>query len=211
MIQPALDIFNEDVADNSIIKAKDLAIEPCLPSKIKWFIEQYHYSHNINGVHISCCFSVKHNGTLVGGVIYGKTATTAWKRYGETEHEVLELRRLALLDRCGRNSESRTIGWTLRWIAKNMAWVKTVISYADPNYGHTGIIYRASNFEYHGQTATDTAYLFNGKSYHSRALRNKHNGKFKPFVVQLREAKDSGQLKEVILQGKHIFVYRIRR
>ena len=211
MTQLSLNIFSNEYEDNSIIKAKDLAIEPCLPSTIRWFVEEYHYSHSIDGVRVSCCFVVTYNSKIVGGLIYGRTATTAWKRYGVTEHEVLELRRLVLLDRCGKNSESRVIGWTLRLIAKNLKEVKVVISYADPNHGHTGIIYRASNFEYHGQTNTDTAYLFNGKTYHSRTLRNKYKGHFKPFVVNLRAAKERGELEEIQLQGKHIYVYRIKR
>lgn len=211
MQQSLFNLTIDESHDESTIKAKDLVVSPCLPLRIRWFVEEYHYSHSINGVRVSCCFVVTHNKTIVGGVIYGKTATTAWKRYGETENEVLELRRLVLLDRCGKNSESRVIGWTLRWIAKNMKDIKTVVSYADPNHGHTGTIYKASNFEYVGQTSVDTAYVLNGKQYHSRALRNKHNGQFKPFVVKLRAAKDDGKLQEITLQGKHIFVYKVRK
>ena len=55
-----------------------------------------------------------------------------------------------MLDRAGRNSESRFIGWALRWLRKNTDH-KAVISFADPRFGHVGTIYRASNFVYLGR------------------------------------------------------------
>jgi hypothetical protein len=196
---------------DSIIKARDIEIEPCLINNIRWFVDQYHYSHNTNGVRITCCFKAIHKGELVGAVIYGKTATSAWKRFSDSEHKVLELRRLVLLDKCGRNSESRIIGWTIRWIKKHLKYVDIICSYADPNVGHEGVIYKASNFEYLGQTQNDVAYILDNKIYHSRAIRNKYKGKYKPFAQRLRDKKEQGLLTEVQIQGKHCYVYKIKR
>jgi hypothetical protein len=61
----------------------------------------------------------------------------------------LELARLYISDEAGRNSESRFIGWCLRWLRRNTK-VRTIISYADPEHGHLGTIYAASNFRYYG-------------------------------------------------------------
>jgi hypothetical protein len=140
-------------------------------------------------------------------------STTAWKKFGEKEEEVLELRRLVLIDEAAFNSESRFIGWALRWVRKNMPGVKTIVSYADPNHGHTGIIYKASNFQLVGMSGKDKGYrdIESGKVYHSRALRTKYKGDYKPFVKRLREKQQRGQLEEIILNGKYCYVYRLAK
>jgi hypothetical protein len=193
-----------------VISAKEITIEPCPISEVRQFIEEHHYSHSINGVKVSCCFKVLHFGNLVGGVLFGQMSTTAWKRFGNAENSVLELRRLVLLDEVGRNSESKTIGYCLRWVNKNMKQVRVIVSYADPYHGHSGVIYRASNFTYCGLSASDIGYRDKetGKTYHSRALRTKYKGQFKPFVVRLRAKLDNGELEKIKLPGKHCFTYR---
>lgn len=195
-----------------IIKARNLVIQPCELAEIRDFVEKHHYSHNVNGVKITQCFRVMHEGTLVGGVIFGQMSTTAWKKFSENECEVLELRRLVLIDEAGRNSESRVIGTCLRWIKKNIKHVNVIVSYADTMYGHIGTIYKASNFEYMGLSAKDKGYrdIDTGKIYHSRALRTKYKGKYKPFVVKLRDKLDNGLLEKIELSGKHCYIYRLQ-
>jgi hypothetical protein len=193
------------------MKARDLIIEPCALSEIRSFVETNHYSHSVNGVKISQCFKVLHDGMLVGGVIFGALSTTAWKKFGAKETDVLELRRLVLLDEAERNSESRVIGFCLRWVRKNMSTVKTIVSYADPAHGHEGVIYRASNFSYVGKTPSDKGFTDpeTGKTYHSRALRTKYNGTYKPFAMRLRDKLAKGQLVERVLPGKHCYTYQL--
>ena len=140
------------------MKPKNLIILPCIAKEVRGFIESNHYSKSINGVKITQCFKVMHDLKLVGAVLFGQMSTTAWKKFGESESEVLELRRLVLLDECGKNSESYVVGFCLRWIYKKIPNVKTIVSYADPMYGHSGIIYRASNFTLVGVTPDDLGY-----------------------------------------------------
>lgn len=196
-----------------LIKPLELSVTRCPVVDIRSYVEDNHYSGSINGVKISYCFKVvAPSGQLVGGVIYGQMSTTAWKRYGDAEDDVLELRRLVLDDQCARNSESRVVGQTLRWLKKNTS-VKTVVSYADPHYGHEGTIYKASNFDYLGVTSKDKGYrdVETGKVYHSRALRTKYKGEYKPFVKRLRDKLDKGLLEPIELPGKHVYVYPLRR
>ena len=199
--------------DLPIIKPKQLDILPCGLSEIRDFVEKYHYSHNVNGVKIAQCFKLLYDNILVGGVIYGALSTTAWKRFSDSESKVLELRRLVILDNACKTSESHVIGKTIRYIKNKFPSVEVIVSYADPMYGHSGIIYRASNFKYMGVTASDIGYLDQetGKTYHSRALRTKYKGDYKPFVKRLRAKLEAGLLKEVKLQGKHCYVYRLER
>ena len=194
------------------IKARELEIHPCTAKEVRPFIEQHHYSKSINGVKITQCFKVYYKDTLVGAVLFGQMSTTAWKKFGDNESEVLELRRLVLIDECGRNSESRVIGHCLRWIKKNISSVKTIVSYADPMHGHSGVIYRASNFEMVGVTPDDKGFLDpeTGKTYHSRAMRTKYKGEYKPFVKRLRQKLADGLLDTVVLKGKFCYVYKLK-
>jgi len=195
------------------MKARDLVISICSVCDIKNFIETNHYSHNINGVKISYCFKVEYNNQLVGGVIFGALSTTAWKKFSNSEKKVLELRRLYLIDEAEKNSESRVIGSCLRHIKKNDENVELIVSYADPFYGHTGHIYKASNFIYVGLSGKDKGYrhTVTGKMYHSRALRTKYKGEYKPFVKKLRQALKDGLLESVDLPGKHCFVFKLKK
>jgi hypothetical protein len=187
-------------------------ILPCLRSEVKDFVESHHYSKNINGLKISQCFKVLSlDNLLVGAVIFGQLSTTSWKKYGKSESEVLELRRLVLLDQCEFNTESFVIASCLRYLKKHTNY-KVVISYADPYHGHSGVVYRASNFEYLGCTASDTLLKDpdSGKLYHSRAMRTKYNGKFKPFAVRLQQLNAAGLLEKIIVPGKHIYRYILK-
>jgi len=58
------------------------------------------------------------------------------------------------------------LGWILRTLAKTSPELIGVITYADPAQGHTGTIYRATNFRYLGQF---------------RAHRGKGRGKWSPI------------------------------
>lgn len=194
------------------IKARELVIAPCELKEVRGFVEENHYSHNINGVKVSYCFKVTHEGVLIGGVIFGAMSTTAWKRFADKESEVLELRRLVLSDCALRNSESRTIGYCLRWLKLNAKGVRVVVSYADPRYGHEGTIYKASNFKHVGMSGQDTGFFDpeTGKTFHSRALRTKYKGEYKPFVKVLRDKKERGLLEPVVLPPKYCYVYELR-
>ena len=194
-----------------MIPAKDLTIRKCRVSEIKSFIENKHYSQSINGVKVSYSFAVEHEGYLVGAVLFGAMSTTAWKRFAQNEHEVLELRRLVLVDETAKNSESRVIAQCIKHIKQTDPTIKVIVSYADPLYGHTGTIYKASNFEYLGLGSKDKGYLDpeTGKTYHSRALRTKYKGEYKPFVKRLREKLEQGLLTPIALPPKHCYVYKL--
>ena len=194
------------------MKARDLLVSPCHLADVRDFVETHHYSGSINGVKVTICYRVDYLGELVGAAIYGQLSTTAWKKFGGSESEVLELRRLVLVDAAPKNSESRVIGWTLRHVRKNFPAIRTVVSYADPHYGHFGTVYKASNFKYVGVSAKDTGFMntSTGRVYHSRALRTKYKGDYKPFVKELRRLKEAGVLQPISLPGKHCYIYQVR-
>lgn len=139
-------------------------------------------------------------------MIYGRLGmANAWRKYGEKENEVLELRRLVTLDSTPKNTESYFIGHTLRWLKRNTD-VKVIVSYADPNYGHEGTIYRATNFEHVGMTSPGRVINHNGRRYHDKAIRTKYKGELKPFAKRLKDALESGEAHYEKQKPKHIYV-----
>lgn len=188
-----------------------MEINPCSREYIASFVEKYHYSGNINGVIADHCFKLTRNGELIGAAIFGRLAMASqWKRYGEHEEQVLELRRLVCVDETPKNTESWFIARCLKWL-KNYTEVQTIVSYADPEYGHSGIIYRASNFVFEGTSSPGRVIVWNGKKYHDKAVRTKYRGKLKPFAQELLNALERGEAKYKETVGKNIYTYKLCR
>lgn len=187
-------------------------VEPCPVAWIKEFVEKWHYSHSINGLHISYCFMlVSDKNKLIGAAIFGKVAMAgAWKKYAEKESDILELRRLCCIDDTLKNTESFFVSRCLRWLKQNTK-VKRIISYADNEYGHTGIIYQASNFVRVGETKKGKVIFYKGKRYHDKAIRAEYNGKLKPFAQELKDALASGTAIYKETKTKNIYIYELVR
>jgi hypothetical protein len=193
-----------------IRKETEIKIFECPVSDIRKFIETNHYSKNINGVKISVCFKLLHGEELIGAALFGEMSTTAWKRFGTSEKDVLELRRLVLVDDTPRNTESWFLSRILKLLRASTKY-KICVSYADPNHGHTGIIYKATNFVFMGMSGRDVGFkdTETGKIYHSRALRTKYKGDFKPFVKKLRQKLEEGILIPIDLLPKYCYTYNL--
>lgn len=153
----------------------------------------------------SYCFKLLDGEKIIGAMIYGKLGmANAWKKYASNESDVLELRRLCCIDKTPKNTESYFIGRTLRWLKQNTK-IKTIISYADPEYGHQGIIYQATNFKNIGKTQKGKVIFWNGKKYHDKTIRTKYKGELKPFAKRVRDALENGGAFYKDTEGKIIY------
>ena len=180
-------------------------------NQIKDFIEENHYSHNINGVISDLCFGLYNQNELIGAAIFGRMAMrNAYKKYWDVEDEIVELRRLVCIDNTPKNTESFFIGKMLRYLQRNTSY-KIVISYADSTYGHTGVIYKASNFVHKGCTKGMRVIKRkeDGKLFHDKTIRTKYKGKLKPFAEKLKLQLQNGEAEYVNTQPKHIYTYTL--
>lgn len=193
------------------MSVKDFNVLVCDRKDIKQFIEKWHYSKSINGIMSNYCFKLMNNDEIIGGMIFGKLAmANAWKKYSKNAEDVIELRRLCCIDDTPKNTESFFIGACLRWLKKNTK-LKIVVSYADPEYGHSGIIYQASNFVLVGKTSAGKVIFWNGKKYHDKAIRTKYKGELKPFAKRLKNAIESGEAYYSKTTGKNIYIFKLQR
>lgn len=192
-------------------KVREFKVLLCDRKEVVSFIEYWHYSKNVNGLKTDYCFKLLDtNEVMIGAMIYGKIGmANVWKKYAESESDLIELKRLCCIDNTPKNTESYFISSTLRWLCKNTL-IKTVLSYADMTYSHEGVIYRASNFSYIGMTSAGKVISFNGKLYHDKTIRTKYKGKIKPYGLAIKNALESGEAKYISTLGKHIYLYHLR-
>ena len=132
----------------SIGKVKNFKVFLCDRKEIVNFIQDWHYSKNVNGLTTTYCFKlVDEMGETIGAMIYGKISmANVWKKYSDKEEDLIELKRLCCIDNIPKNTESFFIGGTIKWLLKNTS-IKRIISYADETYLHKGTIYKATNFK----------------------------------------------------------------
>ena len=187
-------------------------VELCSRSEIVNFVETHHYSKNMNGLHISYCFKLMDGDTVIGAMVYGSLGMlgVAEKYNPKNPSKILELKRLVCIDDTPKNTESYFIGWTLRWLQRNTD-LEMIISYADKTFGHEGVVYKATNFECMGETSAGRVIMWNGRRYHGKTLRNKHNGKLKPVAIELKNALDDGSAQYVETLTKNIYIYQFKK
>ena len=94
--------------------------------------------------------------TLVGCIIYGnpvgRSAAASISPLLQID-EVYELVRLWIADMPNsKNMESYCIGKSFEWLRQNRPKIKALLSYADNEAGHTGIIYQSTNWLYQGNS-----------------------------------------------------------
>ncbi len=89
------------------------------------------------------------------------TKTAAQATYRSDWRKVLALTRLAIAPDVPRNGASFLLGASMRLIDRKR-WL-CLVTYADEMQGHTGAIYRATNWEYCGMTAKEATFFKDGR------------------------------------------------
>ncbi len=170
----------------------------------KYSVMNWHYSRAMpSGKLVK--IGVWENKKFIGTVIYGLGANmNLSKIIGLKCTEVCELVRVAL-DR-HESPVTRIISISLSMLRKLCPGLKAVISYADKDQGHDGIIYRAGNWQHIGY-ATDEHYLINGIKKHPRTIGAKYGTR---SLVWLKKNVDPN-VKTIKTKGKHRFVYYLDR
>lgn len=157
--------------DGGSIPTPSLHFSPCRLADVSDFVKKNHYSHSYPGG-IDLSFRLDFNGQLGGACLFGyKTGNVkaTFLRSCSDVSKYRELVRLVLLDEVPKNSESRFIGWCLRWLRKNTDLVG-IVSFADPREGHRGTVYRATNWIYCGLQKPDRDRIFiDGTEIHPRS------------------------------------------
>ena len=171
--------------DEAYVDISKLSVRQINKSVAESFVRAHHYTKHLSSARYTLglfhraeaehAFFGGDNDTLIGCLVYGHpvshaTVTSIFKTIPLELTSLLELTRLVVLDNYGKNIESYFIGQSFQWLRENDPNVKVLISYADPEQGHTGLIYRATNWMYQGCGA--------GKLMPDFSIRTEENGKW---------------------------------
>jgi len=146
--------------------------------EIKSFVVEHHYSHRFP-CGTDYPFKIEQDGRLVGACTFGvgsgnKFGVVALPDEIPEPGNYRELTRLVLLDEVPRFSETKFVAWCLRWLNKHTELV-AVVSFADPEAGHLGTIYRAGNWILIGKPVAHCAKLYvDGVEIHPRTANARY-------------------------------------
>lgn len=128
--------------------AKDLIVKPIAAEDANRIVRTLHYSKKIvpnAQLHLGVFLNGKCGGAMQFGCSMDKRKTQGLVD-GTLWNDFIELNRMAFADWLPRNSESRCLGFAMRWIRKTYPRMQWVISFADATQCGDGTIYRASGF-----------------------------------------------------------------
>lgn len=153
-------------------------VEPISRRSAMEIIIRDHYLHRI--APCSVAFGLILDGAIKGVVTYGTPSSAPLRRgIAGVEHalNVVELTRLWVCDSVPRNGESFLIGRSIAHAGKEI-----VVSFAEPEMGHLGIVYQATNWIYTGLSAKRTNWTVDGLQSHCQTLADRYT------ASEIREA-----------------------
>lgn len=153
--------------------AKDIVIKPIDSESARKVVRLYHYSGTTamsSQIHFGVFLDGRIEGALQFGPSIDKRRMAQNLRIGF--NDALELNRMALSDRCPKNSESRAISICLNILRKRYPHLKVIISFADACQCGDGTIYRASGFKLHSFKKNTSLFSLNGNVVSDKTLNN---------------------------------------
>lgn len=140
---------------------------------VRYACKNFHYAKCVPSVQYS--YNVfNDNDEWCGVIVYSQGANNnIAKPFKLGQGEVLELVRVALNGK--QEITSKALALTLKQLHKDNPIIKIVVSYADVDQNHNGIIYQATNWMYLGKHNENTvgAYIINGKKTHPKSCNSK--------------------------------------
>lgn len=142
-------------------------------------------------------FGLVENGKIEGVCVFGQPSPPIQRyAFADRNFKLYELARLVIQTNTP-NAASFLIGQSLKRLERPCA----VVSYADSEWGHSGIVYQATNWLYTGATVShDHAYIVDGKRVHPMTLRDQG------ITDPKRWAKDNG-IQTAPPMKKHRYFY----
>lgn len=171
---------------------------------IKFACKNFHYSKavpvNVFG------YNVYYNNEWCGVILYGTGANKSiGSPYNLKQGECIELVRIALNGK--QDNVTKPLSLSLKLLKKDCPLVKLVVSYADLDQNHSGVIYQASNWVYEGMfnEGTRGGFIIHGKKTHNKSVYSKG------VVQSLSEVRKhlDPNATEHITKGKHKYLYSL--
>jgi hypothetical protein len=172
-----------------------MTILPIDKSTSDRFVREKHYSRSPSIFWAG--FGLEIDGLIQGVIVYGQPSPPIQKHaFNDRNFRLYELSRLVVQTK-EKNAASFLIAGSLKMLEKNSA----VVSYADSEHGHCGIVYQATNWLYTGATMShDHVYIVDGVRTHPMSLRDKG-------ITNPKEWAKKNGIKTVKPMVKHRYFY----
>jgi len=178
----------------------NLHLDWCSHAACKYSVEHWHYSRTLPVPPLLKIGVWEHN-IFKGSIIFSRgTSSNLTKPYGLTQYEACELTRVALNKHDA--PVSKMLSYAIKMLKKKEN-IKLIISFADPNEGHHGGIYQATNWIYTGITNKTKEYIYKGKKYHSRQVSEKG---YNIQMGRIRKCPRPSQCEIIVKHGKYRYL-----
>ncbi len=176
---------------------------------VKFACLNFHYAKSIpvNTIGFSV-FNDKND--WCGVILYGTGANNhIAMTFDLNQGQVIELVRMALNGK--QESTSKALAISLKLIKKAVPLAKLIVSYADKDQEHTGVIYQATNWFYVGaslENKKDGSFIIDGKRIHGKTLSDKcKRYGFNKNIDNIKILYKTNNIIEYITKGKLKYIY----
>ena len=176
-----------------------LHLDWCSRKAAKYAVEHWHYSKSLPGADL-VKIGVWEDDKFIGCVIFSRGANLhIGSSYNLTKFQAVELTRVALNNHV--TPVTKIISIALKMLKKELNKIRLIISYADGNQNHLGVIYQAGNWIYEGEFSNELGIKLNGKIIHRRSINSKYG------TSKLEWLKNNIDKKAKAIKGKYKHKY----
>ncbi|MDR1587163.1 MAG: DUF4338 domain-containing protein [Treponema sp.] len=141
---------------------------------VRYACAKFHYAGKPPAVYCAAYSIFNDNEEWCGVIVFGSgTTNNTAKTFRIVNGEILELNRVALNGRQGITS--RALMLAVRNLKQDFPHVRLLVSFADSEQRHLGILYQAANWIYTGESYTAQFFDKTGKRIHGR-VQSDHPG-----------------------------------
>lgn len=152
--------------EGPVARREDYLVLPCPHATAKKLVEKHHYSRAAANTSVhSHCLVQRATGRIVGAALWMPPTATAAKARAkaalgtpERHREVLVLSRLVVAPGEPKNAAGILLGASEKLVRRDPRW-SLLVTYADQGEGHTGTIYRATNWQPTGVTRPEPRWV----------------------------------------------------
>ena len=185
----------------------DLRVDWCDYKAAKFAVEHWHYSRSMPTPPV-LRIGAWEDGKFAGVVLFSRGANNnLGKPYGLKAIEICELTRVALSKH--ETPVSQIVACAIRFLKSNSPGLRLIVSFADPNEGHVGIIYQAGNWTYSGRSNSTPKYRTrDGRLLHQRQVSKVG---YKPQYGEMRQVPRIDECEVIPQLDKHRYLYPLDR
>lgn len=180
-----------------------MRISLATPKAIRYACMNFHYAKSVPTAQYA--FNIfNDDNEWCGVIIYGSGANAQIGiPFGLYQGEVLELVRVALNGK--QSATSQCLAMTLRELHKIAPHVKLIVSYADLDQDHAGIIYQATNWIYLGKYKEGCvgAFIIKGKKTHPKTVGDRYGTSNFDYLKKHVDR----NVEKFITKGKHKYIF----